>query len=338
MQFDIIRPSDFHAHLRDDSFITPLAVSHSKKFANVLVMPNLVPPITTCKMANDYIARLEKFDDKINFMPTLYLTETTSSEELRLAKTLNVAGVKLYPAGATTNSDSGVSDIKKVYPLLAVMEEIGLPLLIHGEVVDSDVDIFTREKKFIDKTLTKIRAKFPRLQIVFEHITTKNAAQFVQDNEHIFATITAHHLLFDRNAMLAGGIRPHFYCLPILKHKKHREYLLEVATSGSSKFFAGTDSAPHLRSKKEASCGCAGSYTAYHAIELYAKAFDDYLDLSKSKTQKNFELFMSINGCNFYGLPIPEERITLKKSPLKIPENFGEIIPLLAGEEISWSA
>ncbi|PIR33697.1 MAG: dihydroorotase [Alphaproteobacteria bacterium CG11_big_fil_rev_8_21_14_0_20_44_7] len=342
--FSIIKPDDLHVHLRDGALLEIVAKHTARQFSRAIIMPNLVPPVTNTQLAGEYKARIEKAAGQ-GFEPlmTLYLTDNTEMQEIqKAAENGFVKGAKLYPAGATTNSDSGVTDISKIYHVLEEMQKQGLPLLIHGEVTNADIDIFDREKVFIEAILAPLTAKFPDLKIVFEHITTKDAAEFVAaSGQNIAATITAHHLLFNRNHMLAGGIRPHYYCLPILKRNIHREALQKAALGDSGKFFAGTDSAPHILAKKESSCGCAGCYTAAYALELYAQVFDKAEDLSKPASQAKFENFMSKFGADFYGLPYNNEQITLHKISQKIAEKIstpeGDIIPLLAGEEIDWS-
>jgi dihydroorotase len=302
-------------------------------------MPNLRPPITTTEQAVAYYQRIiDALPEGSIFEPlmTLYLTDNTAPEEIHRAKKSGIVhAVKLYPAGATTNSDAGVTDLRKTYPVLEKMQKSGMPLLVHGEVTDSKVDIFDREAVFIEQVLQPLLKDLPDLRIVFEHITTQNAAQFVSEApDNIAATLTAHHLLYNRNAMLVGGIRPHYYCLPILKRETHREALLKAATSGSTKFFLGTDSAPHAQPTKEASCGCAGCYTALTAIELYAEAFEKAGSLDK------LEGFASFHGADFYGLPRNLQTITLLKEEWVVPETvgFGEqcLVPLRAGERITW--
>jgi len=312
----------------------------ARQFARAIVMPNLMPPVTTTGQAQAYRERiLAALPAGAAFEPlmTLYLTDNTTAQEIRHAMQSGVVhAVKLYPAGATTNSDAGVTDIRKTYAALEEMQRCGLPLLVHGEVTDSSVDVFDREAVFIERVLQPLLRDLPQLRVVFEHITTRDAAQFVTDApDNIAATITAHHLLYNRNAMLAGGIRPHYYCLPVLKRETHREALLKVATSGSNKFFLGTDSAPHAQHTKEAACGCAGIYTAHAAIELYAEAFEQLGALEK------LEGFASFYGADFYRLPRNTGKIILRKKSWRVPESlmFGEqrLVPLRAGEIINWS-
>lgn len=335
----ITRPDDWHIHLRDGAALNTTVPHVAAQFARAIVMPNLVPPVTTTDAARAYRERiLAACPEGSNFDPlmTLYLTDATSAAEVRKAKESGfVHGVKLYPAGATTNSDSGVTDISKVYPALEAMAEIGLPLLVHGEVTAPEVDIFDREKIFIEQRLAPLTERFPTLRIVLEHITTKEAAQFVlYSPENVAATITPQHLLLNRNHMLVGGIRPHHYCLPVLKREEHRQELLRVATSGNPKFFLGTDSAPHARSAKESPCGCAGVYSAYIALELYAEAFEEAGALGK------LDGFAGRHGPQFYGLPVNEDTITLVRDQWTVPDSFefGDdvVVPIRAGTQLSW--
>jgi dihydroorotase len=314
-------------------------VGHTaKQFARAIVMPNLRPPVTTAQQAVAYRQRiLDALPIGSAFEPlmTLYLTDNTPPEEILRAKNAGVVALKLYPAGATTNSDAGVTDIRKTYPTLEAMQKHGVLLLVHGEVTDASVDIFDREAVFIDQVLEPLRRDFPELRVVFEHITTREAAQYVADApSHLGATITAHHLLFNRNAIFQGGIRPHYYCLPVLKREQHRLALLKAATSGDSRFFLGTDSAPHAATLKEHASGCAGCYTALHAMELYAQAFDQAGALDK------LEAFASFNGPDFYQLPRNTETITLKRQSWQIPSTLAygdaQLKPLCAGEELHW--
>lgn len=336
----IIQPDDWHLHVRDNVMLRTVMPHTARQFARAIIMPNLKPPVTTTEQALAYRTRiLDVLDDNTSFDPlmTLYLTDNTSPNEIVKAKQSGlVQAVKYYPAGATTNSDSGVTDITKVYDTLAAMAEQDMPLLVHGEVVDSTVDIFDREKVFIDKVLKPINENIPQLRVVFEHITTQDAVQYVLSSDaNIAATITPHHLLFNRNAMLVGGIKPHFYCLPVLKRNTHQQALIEAATSGNPKFFLGTDSAPHAKSAKETDCGCAGIYSAHAAIELYAIAFEQAGKLDR------LEGFASFFGADFYQLPRNQQKITLTKKEWKVPSHFqaGEeqLIPLLAGETLSWN-
>lgn len=335
----ITQPDDWHLHVRDDQMLHIVLPHTSRQFGRAIIMPNLKPPVTTTALAKAYQQRiLEAIPQNHDFQPlmTLYLTDNTSAEEIRTAKQSGIVfAVKYYPAGATTNSDNGVTDIQKCYPALAAMEELDLPLLVHGEVVDVNIDIFDREKVFIDQILEPLRIKFPKLRIVFEHITTEDAVQYVKNaDDRLAATITPHHLLFNRNAMLVGGIRPHYYCLPVLKRQKHQQALIEAATSGNPKFFLGTDSAPHPQGAKESACGCAGIYSAHAAIEFYATAFEQAGKLDK------LEAFASFHGADFYQLPRNTSTITLEKEPWKIPETYGNgdntVIPLMAGETVNW--
>ncbi|EGQ9168461.1 dihydroorotase [Vibrio cholerae] len=335
----ITRPDDWHVHLRDGDVLADTVRDISRYNGRALIMPNTVPPVTTTEMALAYRERIMAAQPQPHFEPlmALYLTDNTSPEEIRKAKASGkVVAAKLYPAGATTNSDSGVTSAKKIYPVLQAMQEVGMLLLVHGEVTTHEIDIFDREKVFLDTVLAPIVADFPQLKIVLEHITTAEAVNFVrQANENVAATITAHHLLFNRNHMLVGGIRPHFYCLPILKRATHQHALVAAATSGSKKFFLGTDSAPHAKGRKEAACGCAGSYTAHAALELYAEVFE------KEGKLENLEAFASFNGPDFYGLPRNQEIVTLTKQAWPVAESmpFGSdiVVPIRAGENIEWT-
>jgi dihydroorotase len=335
----LTRPDDWHLHLRDGATMHAVLPDTARQFGRAIVMPNLRPPVTTTAMAQEYRQRiLGALPAGLRFEPlmTLYLTDNTSPDEIANAKASGfVHGVKLYPAGATTNSDSGVTDLAKCRFALAAMEKHGMPLLVHAEVTDADVDVFDREKVFIDRHMIPLTRDFPGLRVVFEHITTRDAAQFVAEAPAtIGATITAHHLLMNRNALFTGGIRPHHYCLPVLKREEHRKALVAAAISGSPKFFLGTDSAPHAKSAKEAACGCAGMYTAHAAIELYAEAFEAAGALDK------LEAFASFNGADFYGLPRNTGQITLLRTPWQVPETmpFGDdvLVPLRAGQSIAW--
>jgi len=335
----IARPDDWHLHLRDGDEMKSVLPDTARCFARAIVMPNLRPPVTTVAAAQAYRGRiLAALPPDIDFAPlmTLYLTDNTPAVEIRAAKQSGfVHAVKYYPAGATTHSDSGVTDMHKAYPAIAAMEEHGVPLLLHGEVTDAEVDVFDREAVFIERHLTRLLKDFPRLKIVLEHITTKQAAEFVAGApENVAATLTAHHLLYNRNAMFKGGIRPHFYCLPVLKREIHREALIAAAISGNPKFFLGTDSAPHAKNAKETACGCAGIYTAHGAIELYAEAFEAASALNK------LEAFASFYGADFYGLPRNTQKITLKKESWTVPESLAmgdlQLVPLRAGETIGW--
>ena len=335
----LLRPDDWHIHLRDGAALPHTVGDAARQFARAIVMPNLVPPVRNADEAQAYRQRiLAARPDGSRFEPlmVLYLTDNTQPDEIRQARASGfVHAAKLYPAGATTNSASGVTSLDNIFPVLETMVEVGLPLLVHGEVTRSEVDIFDREKRFIDEQLCHVTARFPTLKVVFEHITTGDAVQFVEAaGSNVGATITAHHLLYNRNHMLVGGIRPHFFCLPILKRNLHQEALLDAATSGNAKFFLGTDSAPHAQHAKEAACGCAGCYTAYAAIELYAEAFEQRNALDK------LEAFAAHHGADFYGLPRNTEQITLVREDWQMPASlpFGEqqVIPLRAGETLRW--
>ncbi|MDP1595545.1 MAG: dihydroorotase [Methylotenera sp.] len=333
------RPDDWHLHLRDGAALKSVLPDTARQFARAIVMPNLRPPVTTTELAIAYRERIiEALPAGMQFEPlmTLYLTDNTSAEEIAKAKVSGlVHGVKLYPAGATTNSDSGVTNLGHCVEALAAMEKLGVPLLAHAEVTDSDVDVFDRERVFIERNMTPLLKKFPALKIVFEHITTKDAADFVLEApSNVAATITAHHLLMNRNDMFKGGIQPHHYCLPILKREEHRVALVNAATSGNPKFFLGTDSAPHAKHTKEAACGCAGMYTARTAMELYAEVFEVANALDR------LEGFASFYGADFYGLPRNKERITLVKESWKVPGSLpydGDVlVPLRAGQMVHW--
>jgi len=334
----ITRPDDWHLHLRDGDILKSVAPFTAKQFQRAIVMPNLVPAITTVKKAVDYLDRILAAVEGTDFEPlmTLYLTDNTPAEEIVAAhKSCFIKGVKLYPAGATTNSDDGVTDIHRCYPALEEMQRAGLPLLVHGEVTDSEIDVFDREKVFIERVLIPLIDTFPNLKIVFEHITTADAVDFVMESgPRVGATVTAHHLLYNRNAMFDGGIRPHHYCLPVLKRERHRRALLEAVASGNSKFFLGTDSAPHAKSRKESDCGCAGIFSAHAAIELYATIFDDIGALDR------LEAFASFFGPDFYGLPRNNKTITLDKIAQTIPDSYPmadqSVVPLMAGQTIPW--
>lgn len=335
----ITRPDDWHLHVRDNEYLTNVVPHTAAMFSRAIIMPNLNPPVTTVTQALSYRERiLAALPENTVFNPlmVLYLTDNMTADEIDKAyNDVNVHAVKYYPAGATTNSDAGVTDIKNAYDALAKMEELGLPLLVHGEVTDQTVDVFDREQVFIDTILEPVLKDFPQLKVVLEHITTKQAAEFVREaNDNIAATITAHHLLFNRNVMFKGGMNPHYYCLPILKREIHREALVAAATSGNKKFFLGTDSAPHAQDNKETSCGCAGIYTAHAAIELYAEVFDNANALDK------LEGFASFYGADFYGLPRNTDTITLEKSDWQVPDYYSfaqqKLIPLRAGEMIHW--
>ncbi len=335
----LIRPDDWHVHLRDGVVLADVVPHTAAQFARAIVMPNLKPPVTTTAMAAAYRDRiLAAVPQGMQFEPlmTLYLTDNTPPDEIRRATESGfVKGVKLYPAGATTNSDAGVTDILRCMRTLEVMQETGLPLLIHGEVTDHQVDVFDREAVFIDRILQPLRKSLPSLRVVFEHITTKDAVDYVRDADgDIAATITAHHLMYNRNAIFQGGIRPHYYCLPILKREVHRQALVDAATSGSPRFFLGTDSAPHPKGLKEHACGCAGCYTALHAMELYAEVFEAVDALDK------LEGFASLFGPDFYRLPRNTEQVTLQKREWVIPNELtlGDtvLVPLDAGRALGW--
>ena len=334
----ITQPDDWHLHLRDGDALTSVAPFTARQFARAIVMPNLNPPVTTVVHAVEYLDQILAAVDGTDFEPlmTLYLTDNTPASEIIAArKSCFIKGVKLYPAGATTNSDAGVTDIRRCDAALEEMQKAGLPLLVHGEVTDPQIDVFDREKVFIDKVLQPLTRRFPELKIVFEHITTKEAADFVlQSDDHIGATITPQHLLFNRNALFQGGLQPHNYCLPVLKRDIHQQALLAVIRSGNHKFFLGTDSAPHSKHKKESACGCAGIFSAHAAIEIYASIFEqqDALD--------NLEAFASFNGPDFYGLPRNSKTITLLKDDWSVPDEYPlgdeRLVPFLAGQTISW--
>ena len=334
----ITRPDDWHLHVRDGAALASVVPHTATQFGRAIIMPNLRPPVTTTAQALSYKERIaQAVPAGMAFEPlmTLYLTDVTPPDEIARAAEAGIVALKLYPAGATTNSDAGVTDIRKTYKTLEAMQRAGLKLLVHGEVTDPDIDLFDREAVFIDRVMTPLRKDFPELKVVFEHITTKEAAQYVRDTHTpTAATITAHHLLYNRNAIFTGGVRPHYYCLPLLKRETHRQALVEAATSGSAKFFLGTDSAPHAAQLKEAATGCAGCYTAHAAIELYAEAFDRAGALDK------LEGFASLHGPDFYGLPRNTDRITLRRETWTVPESypFGEaqIKPLGGGETLSW--
>jgi dihydroorotase len=343
-QIELITPDDWHLHIRDGEVMKDVLADTARQFARAIIMPNLKPPVTTVELAKAYRSRIEanlKCLGINHFEPlmTLYLTDNTSADEVRKAKAEGIIGFKLYPAGATTNSDAGVTDIKHCYKALEAMQAVGMPLLVHGEVTHADIDIFDREAVFIDQILEPLRKDFPQLKIVFEHITTKQAAHYVRDalatGNTLAATITPQHLLMNRNAIFSGGIRPHNYCLPVLKREEHRVALLEAATSGNPRFFLGTDSAPHAKGDKEAACGCAGCYSAFNALGLYAEAFESVASLDK------LEGFASLFGPDFYSLPRNSKKITLAKQAQKIPAELplgnDTIVPLRAGETIAWS-
>ena len=337
-QITITRPDDWHLHLRDGIAMAAVLPHSARQFARAIVMPNLRTPVTTTAQAVAYRERiLAALPVAAEFTPlmTLYLTDRTAPDEVRRAIGAGVVGIKLYPAGATTNSDAGVTDLRLAYPTLEAMQREGLVLQVHGEVTDPTVDVFDREAVFIDRVMQPLRSAFPELKVVFEHITTKEAAQYVAEaGVHTAATITAHHLLYNRNALFMGGLRPHWYCLPVLKREVHRQALVDAATSGSERFFLGTDSAPHASQMKEASVCGAGCYTALTALELYAQAFDAAGALDR------LEAFASFNGPAFYGLPRNPGRITLRREAWTVPESipFGEaqLKPLRGGETLEW--
>jgi dihydroorotase len=336
----ITRPDDWHLHLRDGAIMASVLPHTARQFARAIIMPNLKPPVTTTEQALAYRERiLAALPAGMQFEPlmTLYLTDNTTPEEILRAKASGVIhAVKLYPAGATTNSDAGVTDVRKCYAALEAMQRVGMPFLMHGEVTDPDIDIFDREAVFIDRIMTPLRRDMPELKVVFEHITTKEAAQYVSESgPSTAATITAHHLLYNRNELFKGGIRPHYYCLPVLKRETHRLALVHAATSGDARFFLGTDSAPHARDTKEHACGCAGCYTALHAMELYAHAFDQAGALDK------LEGFASIHGPAFYKLPRNSGTITLVRESWTLPAELAmgnaTVVPLNGGETIDWA-
>ncbi|MCD6707405.1 MAG: dihydroorotase [Thiobacillus sp.] len=334
----ITRPDDWHIHFRDGAAMRSVLPDTARVFGRAIAMPNLRPPVVNVADAAAYRERLLAAASGTAFEPlmTLYLTDNTTPEEIRRARASGfVHAVKYYPAGATTNSDSGVTELARAYKAIAAMEEAGMPLLLHGEVVDPEVDVFDREAVFIERHLTPLLRDFPQLKIVLEHITTRQAAEFVAAAPaNVAATVTVHHLLYNRNAMFKGGIRPHMYCLPVLKREQHRQALVAAAISGNPKFFLGTDSAPHAVGAKETACGCAGIYTAHAAIELYAEAFEDAGALDK------LEAFASFHGADFYGLPRNTDTITLKReswdAPARLKMGEESLVPLRAGEAIRW--
>lgn len=334
----LTRPDDWHLHVRDGAALQAVVPHSARQFGRALIMPNLRPPVTTAQQALDYRARiLEAVPAGLRFEPvmSLYLTDKLPPEEIERAAAAGVRALKLYPAGATTNSDAGVTDIKKAYATLEAMQKHGLLLLVHGEVTDPAVDLFDREAVFIDRVMIPLRRDFPELKVVFEHLTTKEGAHYVRDaSRFTAATITPHHLLYNRNAIFTGGIRPHYYCLPVLKRETHRVALVEAATSGSDRFFLGTDSAPHPAHLKEHALGCAGCYTALTALELYAEAFDNAGALDK------LEGFASFHGADFYGLPRNTDRVTLRRESWTVPETvpYGDatLKPLRGGETVAW--
>jgi dihydroorotase len=337
-QITITKPNDYHLHLRDGEALKSVVNFTAQQMGVAVVMPNLVPPVTTAKMALEYKQRiLDVVGDTYTFEPlmTLYLVASMDIAEVQKAKDAGVVGFKLYPAGATTNSDFGVSDIKDIYPILEEMQKVGMPLLVHGEVVDKDIDIFDREKVFIDRILTQVIKDFPELKVGLEHITTKDSVDFVQSaSDNIIATITPQHLLNNRNDMLVGGIKPHYYCLPILKRNTHQQALIKAATSGNPKFFLGTDSAPHAKGDKESACGCAGCFSAPFAIEFYAEVFD------KAGALDKLEDFSSTFGAKFYNLPKNNEKITLIRNNFTVGQEYKfadkTIVPYGFGNTFSW--
>jgi dihydroorotase len=339
MELTLTRPDDWHVHLRDGSGLHDVVTHTAARFARAIVMPNLDPPVTTTDAALDYRRRiLQARPPGSDFEPllTLYLTDTLAPAEIhRAAASGQIHAVKLYPAGATTNSENGVTDIHRVYPTLEAMQREGLPLLVHGEVTDPQIDVFDREQVFLDRVLTHLHSDFPDLRIVLEHVTTAEGVEFVESaGTRMAATITAHHLLLNRNALFRGGLRPHHYCLPVLKRERHRRALVAAATGGNPRFFLGTDSAPHPRGAKESGCGCAGIFSAHAALELYAEVFEAEGALDR------LEAFASHNGADFYGLPRNQGTITLHRRGWEVPEElaFGDetLVPLRAGETVGW--
>jgi len=334
----LTQPDDLHLHVREGDALKSVVPDTARQFARAIIMPNLADPITNVAQAENYRTEILAAVDNSNFEPlmTLYLTDKTTAKTIHEAKASGfIHALKLYPAGATTNSDKGVTDLKNIYPALEAMQETGIPLLVHGEVTAPEVDIFDRERVFIETILEPLIKRFPTLKVVLEHITTSDAVEFVTNApDNIAATITAHHLLMNRNTIFAGGIRPHHYCLPILKRETHRQALVKAATSGDPKFFLGTDSAPHTQGAKESACGCAGIYTAYHAMELYAEAFDNADALDK------LEGFASFYGADFYKLTRNTNTITLERNEWEVPKSLPlgkeSIIPLRAGEKCQW--
>ncbi len=336
----LTQPDDWHLHVRNGALLKLVMPFTARQFARAIIMPNLQPPVTTVAMALDYRREiLDALPAGSSFTPlmTLYLTDNTSPAEIKkVAESEHVYALKLYPAGATTNSDAGVSEVARVYPVLAAMEKFDVPLLIHGEVTASEYDIFDREKLFLEQQLSDIVKNFPNLRIVLEHLTTKEAVDFVQEaSDKVGATITPQHLLYNRNTLLAGGIKPHYYCLPILKREEHRQALLKAATSGNPKFFLGTDSAPHQTHAKESACGCAGCFSAHAAIELYVEAFE------KENALDKLEGFASFYGADFYGLPRNTTKITIQRNNWQIPESYNNeesiyLTPLCAEEQLNW--
>lgn len=339
MELTLIRPDDWHLHVRDGAALQAVIAHSARCFGRAIIMPNLAPPVTTTEQVLAYRERIRAcLPEGSAFTPlmTLYLTDNTAVEEITRARASGyVHGVKLYPAGATTHASAGVSDIGRTHPVLAAMEELGLPLLVHAESTDPDVDVFDREAVFIERCLQPLTARFPQLRIVLEHVSTREGVDFVNDSAPtVAATITAHHLLLNRNAMFSGGLHPHTYCLPVLKRERHREALIAAATGGSGRFFLGTDSAPHAREAKESACGCAGIYSAHAALELYAQVFEEAGALDR------LEGFASRHGPDFYGLPCNTGTITLEKRDWEVPGSYplgdSTVIPLFAGETLHW--
>ena len=329
----IRKPDDWHVHLRDGEMLQRVAPYTARQFGRAIVMPNLVPPVTSVEHVREYRKRiLEATVPGFTPLMTCYLTDRTEPDELARGFDEGVwIAAKLYPAGATTNSASGVTDIRNIYPALTRMELIGMVLCVHGEVVDPDVDVFDREAVFIERVLGKLVKDFPRLKIVLEHITTEDAVEFVERmSENVAATVTPQHLVINRNALFAGGLRPHAYCLPVAKRERHRVAVRKAATSGSSKFFLGTDSAPHARGAKESACGCAGIFNAPFALESYATVFEEEGALER------LEAFTSVNGANFYGLPVNDGSVTLERMDTLVPEEIGGVVPFHAGEMLRW--
>ena len=337
-QLIITRPDDWHLHVRDGDILKDVVPATARCFGRAIIMPNLAPPVTEAEQAMAYRSRILAAAGDTGFDPlmTLYLTETTTPAQIRDAKAAGVIAAKLYPAGATTNSASGVTDIRNIYPVLEAMSDCGMLLLVHGEVTDAEIDIFDREKIFLKRVLAPTMEAFPDLRVVLEHITTADLAEFVRDHDgdNLGATITPQHLMYNRNHMLVGGIRPHLYCLPILKRNRHQQALRDAVVSGDRRFFLGTDSAPHSKDKKETACGCAGCYSAFSAMPLYAEIFEDLGVLDK------LEAFASFNGADFYGLPRNSDTITLVKESWEMPDELpladGTIVPLKAGESLRW--
>ena len=339
MELTLTRPDDWHLHVRDGTALASVVPHTARQFGRAIIMPNLQPPVTSTTQALAYHERiLSAVPAGVDFTPlmTLYLTDNTTPDDIHEAHaSQRVHAVKLYPAGATTHSDAGVTDISRTYPVLEAMEKLGMPLLVHAEVTDASVDVFDREKAFIDQHLEPLTVRFPALKVVLEHVTTRDGIDFVANSaDSVAATLTAHHLLLNRNAMFKGGIQPHAYCLPVLKRETHRRALLEAAISGKRKFFLGTDSAPHPRNRKETACGCAGIYTAHAALELYAQVFEEAGALDR------LEAFASHYGADFYGLPRNQETITLEKTDWQVPDSYPlgdtEVVPLFAGETLHW--